>query len=92
MNKLIAFVCKFWLVFVPFIIVTWMFFLIPYSINFISTTLSVIVGFSLFFFWCALVSFTVVNFDYILRDLFQMSVKKNWNKNIQTFLKFLWEN
>lgn len=93
MNKLISFTCKFWICFVPVFVVSVLFIFITFLSSLISDLLSVVVGVSLMFFWCALLVYFIMEcIEDLWRDLYNLSVKMKWNENLQKFLKFLKEN
>lgn len=92
-NKLIALIVKFWLLAIPYSIFTGILVLIVWIISLVSIGLAVFASIILIVFWCVIVGYTVTDIlDTIWRDLYLFSREQNWNKNLQTFLKFLWEN
>ena len=92
-NKLIALVCKFWILIIPYSIFTGILIFIVWIISLISIGLSVFAFIILIVFWCVVVAYTFTDInDGIWRELYFFSREHNWNKNIQTFLNFLWEN
>lgn len=92
-NKLIALVCKFWLLAIPYSIFTVILCFIVWIISLVSIGLAVLAFIILIVFWCIVVVFTVTEIiDNLWRELYFFSREQNWNKNVKSFLKFLWEN
>ena len=92
-NKLIALTIKFWLFIIPYSIFTSILIFIVWIISLVSIGLSVFASIILILFWCIVVGYTVTDIiDSIWRDLYFFSREQNWDKNVQSFLKFLWEN
>lgn len=90
---MIAFTIKFWVYLIPISVLGLLIVFLTELISIFSGILAFIFFVFIFIFAVLFVwEFSMTCLDTVWNDLYQMSVKKNWNKNIQTFLKFLWEN
>lgn len=86
MKKMLAFTLKFWMIAIPLIILFCLAFVIGSLVSYISQILAVIFTILLIIFVCMFCGVFIANV------LYDYSIKHNWNKNVQTFLKFLKEN
>lgn len=93
MKHMVAFTFKFWVSLIPISIMGLLIIFLTQLISIFSSILAFVFFVCVFIFGVLFLwEFFMTCVDSVWRDLYQTSVKKNWNKNIQTFLKFLWEN
>lgn len=93
MKKMLAFTLKFLMIAIPCTILFCLAFVIGSLVSYISQILAVIFTILLIIFVCMFCDVFIANvLDDCWYDLYDYSIKHNWNKNVQTFLKFLKEN